>query len=214
MLLNQKGNTTNVVIWTLAFMSVTLLVLSTWALYKYYLERTTVDDQVKAAVETARADQQELAEAEFEIERRSPYRTYTAPDIYGGISIDFPKNWSVYVEDSTAAREQIDLYIHPQIVRLQRNVDAPYAFRLQLRDELYSEVVEDYQSSIEQGELSSRAVTVADIDGVRLSGQISGEQTGTAVVLPYRDKTILLWTEGGNYVAEFNDMLDRAQISR
>lgn len=214
MKIDQRGDSTTIVIATLAFISIALLALASWALYQYNAERTSVDMQVAAAVQEAREEQQALDEAAFEEERRSPWRTYQAPEIFGGIELLVPKNWSIYAEDSTSNSVQLDLFVHPGQVRMQQGATHPKALRLQLLDELYSDVMRDYQRSVEQGEVRSRTARVSDINGVRLSGQVTREQTGEMVVLPYRDKTILIWSEGERYLKEFDQVLERAEISR
>lgn len=213
MIVDQKGNTSTVIVGTLSFLIVALLGLSGWALYQYNQERTTVQQQIDQAVEEARESQRVEDEERFEEERQNPYRTYSAPGVFGSINIDIPRNWNMYAEESTSSRTQIDLAVHPDIVREQSGPEDPYAFRMQLEDSLYQEIVSNYQRDVEREELQSRAIEVSGLQGVRLSGAISRDHNGVLVVLPYRDKTILLWTEGSSYRDEFDVILQEAEIN-
>lgn len=211
---DQSGDTTTIIIATLSFLAITLAGLSGWAYYEYHQARETVDTQIEEAVSEAREQQRQEDEARFEEEQRNPFRTYTAPSVYGAIEIAFPKNWNVYVEDDTSDSLQIDLFIHPDMIRMQDGTDRPFAFRMQLHNELYQDIVDGYQSEIEDGEIESSTATASDIEGVRLSGQITDSHSGEMIILPYRDKTVQLWTEGGNYRDQFSTILERADISR
>lgn len=210
----QKGDTAKIVIFTLAFLSATLAGLSGWALYRYDEERTTVEDQISEAVSQAKQQQRLEDEERFEEERKSPYETYSIPDVFGSVEMEYPKTWSVYVEDTTSSKVQVDMYMHPDLVRIQDRTVRPYALRMQLIDELYQQTVDGYQNEIEDGEIDSKTATVSDIEGVRLSGQISRDVSGEMIILPYRDKTIQIWTEGDNFIEDFDKILDRTKISR
>ncbi len=210
---DQKGNTTTVIVATLSFLTIVLLALSGWALYKYHEERTTVEEQIEEAVAEARELQRAEDEERFKEERQNPFRSYSAPGVFGSIDISVPRDWNMYVEEDVSSRTQIDLTVHPVIVREESGSESPHAFRMQLSDRLYQDVMRNYQRDVDRGDLSSRAINVSGLEGVRLTGQISRDHRGVLVVLPYRDKTILLWTEGNRYLDEFDEIIDQADIS-
>lgn len=207
---NHKGS--SVLTGVLVFLVVVLAGLSGWAVYAYIQERNTVQEQIQAAETAAREDQQAQAEEQFEEERRNPFRTYTAPDVFGTVEIDFPKNWNVYVEDTTSGSTQIDLYIHPDMIRMHDS-EHPFAFRMQLIDRLFDDETSDYRRDVERDEMQADTIQVSGVEGVRYRGELDSGFEGVLVALPFRDKTILLWTEGDSYRDEFNQILDAANIN-
>jgi len=211
---NQNGDGSIVAIISLAVVVVILGGVATWAIMSYNRERETVNQQIASAVEDARADQRAVLEDQFEEERNNPFRTYTAPSVFGGLSLDFPRTWNVYVEDGTRGRVQIDLTMHPEIVRDQQSEDDIYAFRMELQDRLFEQVNQSYQRDAERGNLDARAVTISGLEGVQYSGEVVRNKNGQLVVLPYRDKTIVMWTESNRFADDFEEILSRAQFSQ
>lgn len=211
---DQNGNITTIAVGVLAFLVIVLGSLSAWALIKYNEEKDTVSQQVAAAVEEARTQQRQEDERRFEEERKNPYRSYSAPEVFGGIAFEFPKNWNVHSVDTTRGSTQIDLTIHPEAVRETDNGVNIYAFRMQLIDELFDQQNRRYQRMAEKGELKAQPVTVSEIEGVQYDGEVVKDKDGRLIVLPYRDKTITIWTESRDYLDDFQEILRRAQISR
>ncbi|MEX0668382.1 MAG: hypothetical protein WD061_01410 [Candidatus Saccharimonadales bacterium] len=215
MALEESHNTSAIVIGVLTFTTVAFLGLSIWAIYNYHQERTTINEQIDEAVAEARADQTEIERAQFEEELQNPYRTYSAPSVFGDINLEVPKNWNIYSEDDTSGSVQIDLYIHPDMVRNNsRDTNDPYAFRMELRDELYNTSIRGFQRDVDRGDLRSNTVEVSGVEGLRFEGQITRDQTGHLVALPFRDKTIWMWTEGSKYMDQFDKILELAELGR
>ncbi len=211
----KTHHTSTIVISVLVFTTVAFLGLSAWAIYNYHQERSSVDEQIDEAVAEARADQTAIEEERFEEELKNPYRVYSAPSVFGDINLEVPKNWSIYAEDGTSGRVQLDLFVHPDMVRNNRSgSNDPYAFRMEVRDELYSSSIRGFQRDVDRGNLRSNTVEVSGLEGIRFEGQINRDQRGHLVALPFRDKTIWMWSEGSRYISEFNKILDLAEIGR
>ncbi len=210
----QENNNNAVLIFILGFLVVALAALAGWSLFKYHQERTTVQEQIDAAVQEAKQEQKKTDEARFEEERKKPFRTYTAPEVFGGITLSFPKTWNIYVEDSTSGSTLVDLTMHPELIREQQGNDIPRAFRMQLINSLFEDATRSHRSDAEKGDLEANTITVSGIEGIRYEGEIRDEYDGSLVALPYRDKTILMWTESQKFVSDFNTVLKKAEISR
>lgn len=211
---HQNGNTTTITIGVLAFLVIVVGSFSFWAFTNYTKQRDTVNQQVSAAVQEARKQQRTDDEKRFEEERKSPYRSYTAPEVFGGITLEFPKNWNVYVIDKTGSGTQVDLTIHPDKVRESGDSTNIYAFRMELKDSLFERENESLKRDTERGNLKAKSVTVSDIEGVQYDGEIERDINGRKIILPYRDKTIIMWTESRDYFNDFQEIMRRAQISR
>lgn len=174
----------------------------------------TPEQQLTVAVSEARRLQREEDQARFDEERQSPYRRYEAPDIYGDITVRFPKNWNLYVQDDSEKATEIDLYMNPDFIRIQAGVDTVYAFRMQLNDELFDEQNQNFAEAARDGDLKASSITVSGLEGVLYDGEIAKGHEGLLAVLPYRDKTLVLWTESRQYADEFTQILQRTEISR
>lgn len=176
-------------------------------------ERTTVNEQAQAAAEAAKAEQKKVDEAEFAEREKLPYRTYTAPSVLISLNIKFPKNWNLYVEQSSSSTTQLNVYGNPGLVQSPRDFGGPYALRVNLERTLYAKIVAKRANQVEKGELVATPITVSGLKGTRYTGKISGAHTGVLVVLPVRDKTLSLWTESHQNTADFNKIIERIALT-
>jgi hypothetical protein len=154
----------------------------------------------KQAVQAA--DAKQYAEA-----AKNPLKIYTGPDAYGSVKIAYPKTWSSYI-DTTGSSTPLDAYFHSDYVPSTRSKET-YNLRVQVVASSYDQVISQY-NSLRSGTYTAVPYTppkVPSVTGTKLSGAIfTGEPgvTGTMVVLPLRDKTLLVWTESDAYLADFN----------
>ena len=213
-LMQNSGQNNKVILGILIFLVVGLAGLSGWAIWQYIEERDTVEQQIEVAVDEALGEQREELEEEFEQELRNPFRTYSPPDVFGAIDIKLPKNWNIYVEEDEGGNLPVDLYIHPELVRDFDGELGPVAFRMQLVDELYDQATRNVRRDVDRGELDASTTEVSGIEGDRYEGVVRDDYVGVKVSLPYRDKTILMWTESESYLDDFEEMLEESSISR
>lgn len=148
------------------------------------------------AVAKAKDEQKKELEAQFAEQEKSPLVSYTTPDAYGSISIVYPKTWARYVGDGGA--NPVDAYFYPEYIPGLSDKNL-YNLRVQVLNSSYKNVLASYDSLIKSGAVKSSAYLpeqMKDADpGVRLEGKIAGEKKGAKIILPLRDKTIVIWTE-------------------
>lgn len=214
-LFNQSGQ---VNAWVAATLTLALATLTLGGLSLYYLqvanrERATVDEQAASAAEAARIEQKQIDEAEFAEREKEPYRAYTAPTVLISLTLNFPKNWNIYVEETASSTTQLNVYANPALVLADKNYDGPYALRVRLERSLYTNVVNKRATQVEKGELTATPITIAGLNGTRYSGMVEEGHNGIMVILPVRDKTLTLWTESQNFAADFNQIIERLTIS-
>lgn len=195
-----------------------LVIIGLAAVAGIYFSRYTVlqreyDSQLAQEVEEARAEQKQQDEAEFTERQKEPFRSYTAPPILGDIVISFPKNWSLHVIEAEASSTALDLTMHPEAIKENRNVQAPYALRVTLERELYSEVLGSYSSAVTGETLNAQAIEISGITGTRLNGEIRNGVEGALVLLPLRDKTLSIWTESDRFISDFNKIIEALEVS-
>ena len=158
-----------------------------------------LDKKVQAQVGTAVKQAESKKDTEFAAKEKSPVKTYTGPTVYGTVSFDYPKTFSGYVDESLSGAGAVNAYFHPGVVpKDERTVT--YALRFQV-------LLKSYDSAIKSGKAASvpfRAANVSGVLGVRISGEIETGKQGSVILLPLRDKTIKIWTENKDYLADFD----------
>lgn len=200
-----------IIVLTLA--SIGLLIFGLWAYSQYTSVKGPVEEQRAAAAEAARADERAKLEQEFKQKEKEPFVSYMAPGVFGAFTFKYPKTWSLYAFEDESGKLQLDVYGNPETIRTFKSKTNSYAFRLKLERELYSEAVEDYQDLVEDKLLSVQTVKVSGITGTRYSGQLDKEHSGDLILLPVRDKTLYVWTEGKDYLEDFDRLVKTLAIT-
>lgn len=194
------------VLGTLAFAG-----LSIYYITQYNKAKTTVDQQRAEAAAEAKTAQKAEDEAAAIEAAKEPYRSYTAPAVIGALSVQFPKNWNVYAtEDQDSAI--LDVYWNPDVVRSAKGFSGGYNLRVKLEKTLYADLVKKQQKAIEKGEVTAQPVTVSGIAGTRFNGKITADHSGALVVIPLRDRSVSIWTENSDVLADFNQVIERLSI--
>lgn len=165
-------------------------------------------EQYAAEVVTNKeADIKAELQAEFDEKEKDPFEDFETDPVLGDVKFRYPKTWSVSMLQDPASDPQIDAYFHPNAIRVDAADTRSYALRVQLVLEPYSEVVEGFSSDIEEGLLKTKAVTFNGVEGIRLDGQLDEVDRGAKVVLPFRDKTIMVWTESRDFLNDFEKVM-------
>jgi hypothetical protein len=190
------------VITTLVFAALTIVYLG-----KYKTASTNLQGQINSAVTDAKQQQQNDDKKTFAEQEKLPLRSYQAPANINGIKISFPKTWSDYVNLTQAnGSTPLDFYANPDFVPAQTS-DVRYALRVQLTNQAYNQIVQQYNSQVQQGKATAKPITLNGVQGIRIDGTLMSQIQGAMVVLPIRDKTLLLWTESQDFVNDFNKII-------
>ncbi len=177
-----------------------------WAFMGYNTYKNDAQSKIDIAVEEAKKVQAEDLEKGFQSQRDRLFNTYKSDPSLANIQIQYPRDWSLYLEQSTSSKTQIDAIFHPTVV--EKKDPSSYALRLQLFQELYNEVVDDYQNAIENGEIKAQPITSNGVNGIRLEGAIDKDHSNAALVIfPIRDKTLVITTESRDHLTVFNDAI-------
>jgi len=149
-------------------------------------------------------------DAAFAEEQKSPLKTYTGPSTYGSVTFQYAKTWSAYVAESSAnSGALVDGYFSPNFVPSILSANA-FALRIQIINSDYTTTLKAYGNSIQQNTVKAaafRAQKVPSVLGSTLSGQITSKKQGTMIMLPLRDKTLEIWTEGSDFLNDFNNTI-------
>lgn len=181
---------------------------ASWAYSQMMDYKNNSDKKSAAAVEVAVKKESDRKDSEFIDKEKQPYKTYKSPDATGAIKVTYPKTWSGYVEE-TGDNTPVEAYWHPNVVPGLQSGTA-YALRLTVDNKSYADYMQTFDSQVKAGKVKVAPYVpknVANVTGSRVSGEISQGKNVTMIVLPLRDKTILLYTESPDFVSDFDNIV-------
>ena len=184
-----------------------------WAFVGMLENQTNLDEKIDAASQVAVQIAEADKEVEFTEREKNPFKTYQGSATYGSLEFDYPKNWSVFAETSDSGT-LLDFYAQPEII--PGFTDTNFAFRAQIVDKEYESELQSFDSKAKRGTVkvsAFRLENVPDQLGAVVTGEIDGRQQGTLILLPQRDKTIKLFTETEDYLADFAKIVESTTYS-
>jgi len=188
----------------------------TWAFAGRQDYKNNVDEKISEAVEASSEKLSIEKEAEFLEREKEPFKTYQGPSAYGSLTVIYPKTWSAYVVENGSGSAVLDGYLHPKYVPDIKS-DLSIAIRFEVLNSSYDQVVKQFDSKVKSGKVSVaayRAPKAEESLGVIVNGEIDTKKTGTMVLLPVRDKTIRIWTEGQDFKGDFDRMLEELTFNQ
>lgn len=213
--LNERGE----LLIPLVLVSVLLLTaigFGAWAFSGRQDYKNNVDAKIAEAVEASNETLSLEKEAEFAEREKSPYKTYQGPEPFGTLVVTYPRTWNAHVVEKQSGTTLIDGYFQPNFVP-DTNSDDSFALRLEVLDQSYDTVIKTYESKIKTGKISVAAYRVPKVEaalGSRLTGEVLTKKQGVLVLLPMRDKTIRIWTEGDNFRGDFETVLNELTFNQ
>lgn len=197
--------------WFLAFVLMLILFLGAvgfgvWAFMGRQDYKNNVEPKIAAAVAKAEDATSTKKDQEFAEKEKQPLRTYTGPSAYGSVTISYPKTWSVYADESNRGSNPLDAYLNPAFVPGLQS-DTNVALRLQVVSTPYADVARSFESQVKNGKVTVKPYAIAkvpSVTGLRVDGEIASKKSGSMVIVPLRDKTLKIWTEASQFVADFD----------
>jgi len=206
---DEKGSVSSVI--SIVILSIALigsLVFCIWAYQGRQDYKNNVDQKINAAVVIAKQQESSAKDLIFAEQQKQPLQPYKGPSSFGSISILYPKTWSGYVDTTNNDGNPIDGYFYPGVVPGISDQSVDFALRIQVIDQSYDQTAAQFSSQVAGQTLSVSAYALPklpNVIGMEVSGQIAAQKTGTMVVLPLRDKTLEIWTEGNQYLSDFSN---------
>jgi hypothetical protein len=201
-----------IIIFLLVILLVASLGFGGWAYSQMQSYKNDSDKKINAALAAAKTAQTKEVQDAFD---KANTKQFTGSSTYGSVSFSYPKTWSAYV-DTSSSSEPINAYFHPDQVPGISSRTA-YALRVELISNDYSQAVQQYNGSIKQGAVTSKAYLPPKLNGVTnaqpgtmLSGQINSSdstQHGTLLIIKVRDKTLKISTQSNDYLNDFNNII-------
>lgn len=180
-----------------------------WAFSSRQDYKNNTDAKVAVAVTAAKSQEDALKDAQFAEAAKQPLKTYQGPEAYGSLVVNFPKTWSGYVNDTGNGNPLIDGYFAPGVVPAVNNLNSVFALRIQVLNQQYAQALQTFAGQLKDGKATVSAYALPKLPkivGVKVTGQIPGQTvTATIVILPLRSQTLEIWTQGSQYLADFNN---------
>lgn len=181
-----------------------------WAFAGRQDYKNNVDAKIQNAVEAANETLAAEKDAEFAEREKSPFVTYAGSATFGTLTITYPRTWSAYIDESGKGSAPLSGYLHPRFVPAT-NSETNFAFRFEVVDTAYDSVLKTFDAGTKTGKVKVsgyRAPKVDSVLGARIEGEIVARKQGVLVLLPIRDKTIKVWTEGQEFRTDFTAILE------
>ena len=180
--------------------------LSIWAYTEYQRVSGDVNGQIRVAVVEAEQAQREDLDKDFLEKQKIPNDKFVGPVDLGRVTFDYPKTWSVYVDSDPTRGGDYEAYLHPEVVP-KVSESTQFALRVTIEDDTYDEVVDSYNSKVNNGDLAFSTTTSKGINGSRFDGNFSTNIRGSAVVYPIRDKTLTIRTDANTFKPDFDALI-------
>lgn len=179
-----------------------------WAFLERQEYKDNVEGIVTREVDEAVTQREAELEAEFTEREKEPYTSYTSPSAYGTVTVEYPKTWSAYVEESDRGSTPVEGLFHPDFVPNEN--DNAIALKLEVVNRSYEQSLRTYETAARSGRVDIQPVQAVNVEGItgsRADGEISRGTQGAVVLFELRDKTLILTTESTEFIDDFNDII-------
>jgi len=205
---DQRGASTGIVITivALSLVAVACAGLALWAFVNYTDQKNNVNAIVSREVAEAEKAQADDLEEKFFQREKELNREFAGPSDFGTLGFKYPKTWSVYVANDGLDGGDFEAYLNPITVPAVSK-DQRYALRVTISDDKYEDVIQDYQSLVEDGDLKTSTAKANGQNGTRLDGKFTNDIRGAAVIFKIRDKTATIRTDADTFKPDFEKLI-------
>lgn len=185
------------------------LAFGIWAFVGMQSNKSDLDSKIEAASSVAVKKAEDVKEAEFAEREKDPTKAYSGSATFGSLSFNYPKTWSVYLEEDDSGTV-LDYYAHPNYIS-GLGKENSFAFRAQILSNDYSSEAEKIQKLASSAKATVTAFTPTNVPtalGLRAVGEVATGKQGVMIIIPQRDKTIKLWTESNEFVTDFDKLTE------
>ena len=213
---NQEGAVSGVVV-SLVFavlLLIAAIAFGAWAFSGRQDYKNHTDAKINAAVTVAKQQEGSAKDAAFAQEEKNPLKTWNGPEAYGSIVLAYPKTWSGYVAvaNQNGSGNPVGGYFYPGVVPSVTDRTSTFALRIQVSSQAYADVVKAASQSGSQNPPTIKPYALPKLPkvvGVEISGTLPNQAnqgvTGTMVILPLRSETLEIWTQGNQFLDDFNN---------
>lgn len=199
-----------VIMGLLGFGLVGALAFGVWAYGQALDYKNNVDAKITVAVKQSEQATTEKNNAAYAELAKSPLKEYVGPSSYGTVKVQYPKTWSAYISAGSDSNTPLDAQFHPDYVPAEANSssgDQAIALTVQVVGQSYDSIVSNMKSKVQSGAVTATPYSLPKMPnqvGVKFSGKIDEKYNGEEVVIPLRDKTLIIRTQSDKYTEDFN----------
>lgn len=183
-----------------------LIALTVWIYINYNDQKTNVNGKVDIAVSAAKKTQSDADQAKFTEREKEPNREFVGPNDYGRVTFNYPKTWSVYIDEDAVNGGNYEAYLNPITVPPVSS-SQQFALRVVIESKDYDKAISIYNSLVKRGDLKASSVTADGNNGTRLDGSFTKDIRGSAVIFKIRDKTLTIRTDANTFKTDFNKLI-------
>ena len=177
-----------------------------WAFVSYNDAQDDVNGKIEIAVAQAKQEQGDIDQAKYAEQIKEPNNLFKAPDDYCGVSLKYPKTWSVYESEQLSNGSDYKAYFSPGNIPVITS-DTQYALRVFIEQKDYDTVINRYSNLVQSGKLKSSTDNANGHEGTRLTGNFSNFIKGSAVIYRCRQQTITVATDADTWKGDFENII-------
>jgi hypothetical protein len=188
-------------------LAIGFLAFGVWAYAGRQDYKNNTDQKIDAAVIIATQKANTEKDKFYAEAIKQPLRTYTSSEDFGSIVVKYPNTWSGYVDSTGSGDARLSGYFYPGIVPSINGQGSVFALRVRVIGQTYTQTATTLAGLQKNGSLSAQAYALPKVPkqvGLKVTGTLPEGKTGTAVYLPLRDKTLVISTDGDQFLGDFN----------
>lgn len=182
-----------------------------WAFMSRQDYKNNVDAKIAVAQAATKTATQAADQVTYNQQAKYPLKAYVGPAAYGKVTVNYPKTWSAYVQDSGGnSSNPVNGYFEPGAVPDTTNSSSTFALRVQVINTPYAQSMANFTSQAQDGTVTVAPYSlpkVGSVTGSIVTGQIETNVNGIMIVLPLRSTTLEVWTEQPAEEADFTNII-------
>jgi len=183
----------------IGFLVVVIIGLSIWGTsnaQKANIAAADLQAKYDAGLAEGKESQRAADQNDFFAQQNAEFRTYKAPDAFGGFEIGFPRQWSFQLTAENG--DQISGISNPDLI--DYTGDKRFGLRYGLKAQKFSELRKGYdaKAAAKKAVVTATQISVSGIDSMQYVGNIDNNKANvnsSIVLIPVRDKTFYLQTD-------------------
>lgn len=184
-----------------------------WAFVNYNDAKSNVQNKIDLAVADAKKQQSDTDFAVYAREQQKQTETFKAPDVYCGLSFQYPKAWSVYWSEQTDNGGPFRAFLNPGYVPAISDKQQ-FAIRVLIEPKDFNSVTSQYNDKVQSGDLTMSTGSANGQPYTRFSGDFTRDIRGDAVIFQCRDKTITVRTDAKDTFRDvFTDLVQSIKFN-
>ena len=167
--------------------------------------------EIEQAVLVAKDAQRMEDEKTFAEEEKIPFRHFEGLASMGRVEFDYPKNWSVYVDDDGSKGSSFRAFFRPDYVDSINDGSSRYSLIFAITNKRLDDEKKSYDAKVTSGDLTSSLFRMgSNIEGMRYDGKLGENRLGSVVLIKLgnSNKTAFLQTDAQIYKEDFEKVLE------